>query len=162
MARSSALVAEERGLSPQGQVPRTPYNMARYCRAIIAAPTAEMVTDAQEFFFRCLEFSAGYAASALSLLGTIEERCEEVRSGRRTMVQALQVIDACSRLPARFLLARGHWENSTVREVLVVAIRHAAVLLASLERAAAELGMEPFDGGPFALGAGTPRLEGAR
>lgn len=165
MARSSVVKAEGRGLSPQGQVhrsSRSPRSLLAYCRTLLAAPTAELVTDAQRFAIRILDYAAGYAASALSLLGTVEIRCEEVHHGQRLLGDALRVLDACSRLPARFLLAPGLWEGPTVRDVLVGAVRHAVSLAAALDRAARELGLEPFDGGPFAVASGseTPALPG--
>lgn len=167
MARSSALVVEGRGLSPKGRVPRSPRALLAYCRALLAEPTPELVTDAQRFAIRILDYAAGYAASALSLLGTTEDRCEEVRHGQRLLGNALRVLDACSRLPRRFLRAPGPWKGMSVREVLVGTVRYAVKLAASLDRAARELGLPLCDGGPFAVAPlaalpGRPLLGGAR
>lgn len=127
---------------------RPPRPLVLCCRALLAEPTPELVTDAQRFAVRMLDNAAGYAAMALSPVAPIKERCEDVHHGHRALGDAIRALDTCSRLPARFLLAPGPWDGMSVREILAGAVRYAVKLAASLERAARELGLEPLS--PFA------------
>lgn len=154
MARSSALVAEGRGLSPKGRVPRSSRLLASHYRALLAAPTAELVLSTQQTILRTLDRAGSFAASALSPFENHRNRCDDLRDGQTVMGNALLLIDACSRLPVKFLRARGLWEGTTVREMVAMSVRLVRVLVATLDRAAAELGLPAFDGGPFALPGG--------
>jgi len=141
----------------QGLLPRKPASreLTRYCQALISNPTAKSVVDAQQFLARTLDRSGGYAASALSPFENFANRCENLRDGQTVMGDALVLIDACSRLPMGFLRGPSLWgEGITLRELLCASMRLVRVLVATLDRAATELGLEPFDGGPFALPGG--------
>lgn len=143
--------------TPQGLCPRKPTSpdLVRYCQALISNPTVEVVMDAQRLLARTLDRSGGYAASALSPFENFANRCESLCDGQTIMGDALVLIDACSRLPLGILRGPSLWgEGITLRELLCASMRLVRVLVATLDRAAMELGLSAFDGGPFALPGG--------
>jgi hypothetical protein len=114
-----------------------------------------------------LDGLAYYTAMAFSPLGSRERSVDAVTRGHWTLQRVLELLDALFRVPLvllenfRFRLQRHACAESAFRELSRAA--HAAVHLGTtLDRAARELGMEPFDGGPFAVASGgeTPALPG--
>lgn len=171
MARSSAALVAAEGAAPSGSAPsvswRPSKRLAKIRRTLLTHPSQEMVVETCRLVDRMSSCLAEYTATALSPCMPVSQRGQDVHAGQRLLGRALYLIDACTHLPARWLRLPGLRGRETVLSWLQDLVHHLWVLSATLDRAAVELGLPIFDGGPFAVAPlaalpGRPLLGGAR
>lgn len=156
MAHPSAAVVVAEGAAPLGSAPSRPFRCSetlRLCRALLAEPCLGAMQWASETCEKKLGL-LGIAAAKAFAPSAGPRASEMVRVAWAQLDELLCVVDTLTRIPAR-LLKRYRFaffgEDHPI-EALRYLIQNIVVLVSSVDRAAALLGLPPYDGGPFACG----------
>lgn len=178
MARSSAAIVVAEGATPSlGSAPSVSSSPRRmrisrivraFCRELLADPSAQNICFAKEQYERNHQLVGVATAKALAPSAGHKERRWMVGLGWERLDVMLCYLGALMEVPLAILdrhRLRLSMRDRTALEALRSMADSAIWLAESLDRAAVELGLPLYDGGPFACGApalpaGSPRLLG--
>ena len=156
-APSAALVVAEGAAPSLGSAPsrlkRSPLSalsarVQEVCLQTLATPTVELMSEAKRLLDGLLDMACLCLSKALSPYFSLTSRKIMATNSRLALEDMLLLLDAVLRVPPRLLLLR--WPEQGARFSLRCVVANVIGASMTYDRAAAELGMEPFDGGPFA------------
>jgi len=123
-----------------------------FCPRLLAEPFPETVEEARGLLEGLVNLLAMSAGKAISPFLRIEGRRDIVETGRKILGTTLTLLDTLIRVPLVLLDAGDFGGSESTIKTLHSAVHSTVALGVTLDRAAAELGLSPWEGPrrPFA------------
>lgn len=134
-----------------GSIRRFLATVRDFCPRLLAEPLPGAVKEARKILDALIDMLAMSTAKAMSPFLRTQGRMAVLRNGRAHLDILLLLLDTLMRVPLCLLDAGELGRNEPASETLYYAVHNTIAFGMTLDRAADELGLPRYDGGPFAL-----------